>query len=36
VQTMSAKGASASAMELECIRAYLAQAFPRTGGKSRK
>ncbi|HXS76465.1 MAG TPA: cytochrome c, partial [Terracidiphilus sp.] len=36
VQTMSAKGASASAMELESIRAYLAQAFPRTGGKSRK
>lgn len=36
VQTMSAKGASASATELEIIRAYLAQAFPRTGGESRK
>jgi len=36
VQTMSAKGASASATELETIRAYLAQAFPRTRGEGRK
>jgi hypothetical protein len=36
VQTMSAKGAAATPVELNLIESYLANAFPRTGGQSRK
>ena len=36
VQTMSAKGAAATPEELGRIQSYLAKAFPRTGGQSKK
>jgi hypothetical protein len=35
VQTMSAKGAVATPAELKIIQSYLANAFPRAGGKNR-